>query len=253
MSVPMTTRRLAMTLSILLACSTVAAGQDFPYPAQPAPPAPIDGGGGHGGTYFKLGLAHWQGDVFSSRALTHWNGNLFGSDYDLTSLDVEVETYFDHPILFLTGWSIGYRKDAINNADSGHMLYGGAFTSVNIKAFELRAGAGLEWGIPSLNFDTTEFDYRSDGALRYTHIYPAKNVDVPGVGTTKDGVHYPFLEASVVQRPGALLLEAGMRVNIVRFQFDSYEVGLDDRIAYGFSDERVLMPMLFVNVGLKLF
>lgn len=252
----MTSRRLLSTLSLLLVCSTVATaalGQELPRPAEPAPPAPIDDGGGHGGTYLKVGLAHWQGDIFNPRSLTQWNGSPFGADYKLTSLDVEIETYFDRPLLFVTGWSVGYRKDAIPEADSGHMLYGGLFTSVNIRAFEVRAGAGLEWGIPSLNFDTTDFDYRSDGALRYTHIYPAKNVDVPGVGTTKDGAHYPFLELSVLQRPGRLLLEAGMRVNIVRFQFDSYEVGPADQITYGFSDKRVLMPLLFVDVGLKLF
>ena len=44
-----------------------------------------------------------------------------------------------------------------------------------------------------------------------------------------------------------------MRVNIVGFQFDTYDVDLNDRITYAFSSKRVLMPMLFVDVGLKLF
>jgi hypothetical protein len=33
----------------------------------------------------KLGLAHWQGDIFSESALTQWNVDLFGADYSLTS------------------------------------------------------------------------------------------------------------------------------------------------------------------------
>ena len=236
-----------MTLTLLPVLPASVAAQG----ASPQVP-PDTGADGSGGTYLKVGLAYWQGDIFSARSLTQWNGNPFGSDYNLTSAEVEIETYFDQP-LFLSGWSIGYRKDALRRIDSGHMLHGSVFRSVNVRAFELRAGGGMEWGVPSLNFDTTEFDYRADGALRYNRTYPAKNVDVPCVGTTKDGALYPFVELSLVQRSGRLLLEGGMRVNIVGFQFDTYEVNLDDRITYDFSGKRVLMPMLFVDLGFRLF
>lgn len=244
----MTFRCLVLTLTLLpvLPATVIAQGA--------SPDVSPDGDAGEGGgTYLKMGLAHWQGDIFSARSLTQWTGNLFGSDYNLTSAEVEIEIYFDRPLLLLSGWSIGYRKDELRQVDSGHMLYASAFRSLNVGAFELRAGGGMEWGVPSLNFDTTEFDYRADGTLGYNHTYPVKNVNVPRIGTTKDGVLYPFVELSVVQRPGRLLVEGGMRVNIVPFQFDTYEVDLNDRITYAFDSKRVLMPMLFVEVGVRVF
>ena len=244
----MTPKSVVLVALLSLALPAGAAAQvDSPY-------HPEEFTGGDGGTYIKVGLSHWQGDIFSGRSLTQWNGDPFGADYRLTSIGVEVETYFDRPrLLLFSGWAVGYRKDAIGQMDSGHMVHGSAFRTFDLKIFQVRGGGGMEWGVPSLNFDTTEFDYRADGALRYNHTYPVKNVDVPGVGTRKDGVLYPFLEGSLVQRFGPLLVEGGMRLSFVRFQFDTYEVGADDRLVHGFSSRRVLMPMLFLDVGLRAF
>jgi hypothetical protein len=241
----MTPGHIVLTATLLLGLPAGLNAQDV---SSRAPDEP-----GKGGTYLKLGLAYWQGDIFGSNSLTRWNGRPFGSDYKLTSAKVEIETHFDRHYLLFSGWSIGYRKDALGEPDSGHMVHAGAFRTLNVKAFALRAGGGIEWGVPSLNFDTTEFDYRADGALRYNHTYPVKNTDVPGIGTTKDAALYPFIEGSVVQRIGPLLLEGGMRVNLVRFHFDTYGVDLNDRITHTFSSRRVLMPVLFVDVGLRMF
>lgn len=95
--------------------------------------------------------------------------------------------------------------------------------------------------------------FRDDGAVRYIHTYPLKNANTPFVGTTKDGAFYPFIELSVVQRPGRFLLEGGMRMNIVAFRFDDYEVDTTDAITHRFAERRVLTPYLFVNLGLELF
>jgi hypothetical protein len=241
----MTPRRIALIATLLFGLPAGVGAQDA---SSQGPVGPSEGG-----TYVKIGLAHWQGDIFSGQSLTRWNGSPFGSDYKLTSLEIEIETYFSRTRLLLSGWSIGYRKDALGRRDSGHVVHASAFRSFDLRAFELRAGGGLEWGVPSLNFDTTTFDYRADGALRYSHTYPVKNADVPGLGTTKDGALYPFVEASVVERIGPLLFEGGMRVNLVRFQFDTYQVDLNDHVAYRFSNRRVLMPMLFVDVGFRVF
>ena len=238
---------LAVPIALLVGLPVHLAAQDF------STPVPVDTASGDHGTYLKTGIAYWQGNIFQGNSLTRWNGRPFGADYNLTSAEVEIETYFSRSHLLLSGWSIGYRKDALERIDSGHMLSVSGFRTVNVKVFEVRAGGGMEWGIPSLNFDSTTFDRRADGAIRYNHTYPVKNVNVPGIGTKKDGAFYPFLELSLVQRPGRLLLEGGMRVNIVRFQFDTYEVEIDDQITHGFSSRRTLMPMLFVDIGFKLF
>ena len=73
------------------------------------------------GTYLKLGLAHWQGDIFSERALTQWSVDLFGADYNLTSLDVEIEGYFPRAFI-VSGLSLGYRKDALRFAERATCL-----------------------------------------------------------------------------------------------------------------------------------
>ena len=241
----MTLRRLACVSTLVLVLPASLAAQQ---PRQADSPAQRQGG-----TYLKLGLAHAQGNIFSSRSLTRWEGNLFGSDFNLTSIAVEIDTYFDHRHLQLSGWSLGYRKDALRYRDSGHMVHAGLFRSFNLTVFELRTSGGVEWGVPSLNFDSTTFDDRDDGTVRYNHTYLVKNANIPFIGLKKDGAVYPFVELSVVQRPGRFLLEGGMRVNIVGFRFDDYEVDATDTLRYDFNEKKVLMPYLFVNLGLKLF
>ena len=206
-----------------------------------------------GGTYVKLGLAHWQRNIFGGQSLTRWEGNLFGSDFDLTSAALEIETYFDRTHLQLSGWSVGYRKDVLRLRDSGHMVHAGLFRSFDLTVFEVRTSGGVEWGVPSLNFDTTVFDDRDDGTVRYNHVFPVKNANVPFVGTREDGAVYPFVELSVVQRPGRFLIEGGMRMNIVGFRFDDFEVDPMDEITYAFIEKRVVMPYLFVNLGFRMF
>ena len=77
------------------------------------------------GTYLKGGLAHWQGDISSQSLFTNWNVDQLGVAYDLTSANVELEAYFGDTFLQLSGFSIGYRKDVLRIADSGHLVYGG--------------------------------------------------------------------------------------------------------------------------------
>jgi hypothetical protein len=203
-------------------------------------------------TYLKLGLAHWQGNIFQEGALTQWTVDLFGANYNLTSVNVEIERYFGGTLLF-SGFSLGYRKDAVQFFDSGHMFSAGLFRDMDIKVAALKVGGGMEWGLPSLNFDQTEFDYAPDGTVRYRHTHPGRNAYVPFVGTKSDGALYPFLQVSVVQRPGGVLLEGGMRINMMQFQFDDYEVSPRDEVRHAFSERRVLVPYLFVNLGLRLF
>jgi len=203
------------------------------------------------GSYLKLGLAHWQGDIFNERSLTEWSVDLFGADYNLTSVNIDVETYFPRAFV-VSGFSLGYRKDALRSADTGHMLSGMLFRDLNLKAFALKAGGGIEWGIPSMNFDTTEFDYSVDGTVRYRHTYPDRNARVP-VGVKMSGTMYPFFGLSAVQRPGPLLFEFGMRVNLMQFHFDDYEVHPGDQVTRVFDEHRVMVPYLFANIGLRLF
>lgn len=204
------------------------------------------------GTYLKVDLAHWQEDIFGKNSLTEWKGNLFGSDYNLTSAGFDIETYFQNSHVGLSGWSVGYRKDDLRYMDSGHMFNGKVFGSLNLKIFELKPSVGMEWGMPSATFDKTRFDYGQNGAVSYQHTYPIKNAGVPFVGTKRDGAFYPFAELSVVERPGPFILEAGMRVNVIRFGIDDYSIK-SDKITYDFKSRELPVPYLFASVGIKMF
>jgi hypothetical protein len=235
-------------LLLLVSCCSLPAN----LAAQEPPQAEPDGGR-KSGTYLKTGLAYWQGDIFRKGSLTQWDVDLFGTDYNLTSVSVEVESYFGGTPLQLSGFAIGYRKDTIRRIDSGHMFSGKLFRDFDLKVFALKAGGGIEWGVPSLNFDQTEFDFLADGTVRYRRTYPNRNIDVPYVGTTKDGAMYPFVELSLVQRPWVFLIETGMRIGIVKFNFDDYEVSPSGQVTQAFGDKNVLVPLLFANIGLRMF
>jgi hypothetical protein len=142
----------------------------------------------------------------------------------------------------------------MHSADTGHMLSGMLFRDFNLKVLALKAGGGVEWGIPSMNFDLTEYDYTVEGTVRYRHTYPARNARVPVEGVVKSsGTTYPFFGLSAVQRPGPLLFEFGMRVNWMQFHFDDYEVRRGDQVTRVLDEHRVMVPYLFANIGLRLF
>lgn len=211
------------------------------------------GSGRKSGTYLKAGLAHWQGNIFSGNSLTQWDADVFGADYALTSASLEIESYFSSTKLLLSGFSVGYRKDNLSRGESGHMVSAKIFHEFPLKVFGVKAGGGVEWGMPSFNFDQTEFASGDDGSLRYRHTYIARNADVPRVGTSTDGAVYPFASLSLVQRPWIFLVEAGVRMNFIRFNLDDYLVAPSDEVTTSFNDKRVLAPYLFVDVGLRLF
>ena len=244
----MSRRRVPVSATLALICCALAPAT---VPAQTIP-AKDSPGGRKSGSYLALGLAHWQGDIFSEGSLTRWGGDLFGADYALTSVSVEVDTYLRWASFPISGFTIAYRKDALSSFEAGHMLSGTVFHDFDLKALAVKVGGGAEWGIPSLNFDQTAIDVAADGTVRYRHTYPYRNSTVP-VGSRPNGILYPFLGLSLVQRPGPLLVEFGMRVNVIRFHVDDYEVRPGDQVMRAFDERQVRVPYLFANVGLRLF
>lgn len=200
------------------------------------------------GTYLKAGVAHWQGDLENRPILADWSPDLFGVNYNLSSVAVAIEHYFGG----VAGFSVGYRKDALGYMDAGHMFSASLFGGADFKLAALKVGGGLEWGMPSLNFDVTELEANRDGTVRYRHTYPQRNADVPFVGTKTDGALYPFIEVSAVQRPSVFLFEVGVRFNIMGFHFDDYEVTVRDEVRYAFARKRALVPYLFANFGIRM-
>ena len=98
------------------------------------------------GTYLQTGIAHGQADIFKRGSLTQWDVDLFGTNYDLVSAKLEFESYFGDTLLQLSGFSIGYRKDGLRRAESGHMFSGSVFRDFDVKVFAVKVGGGVEWG-----------------------------------------------------------------------------------------------------------
>ncbi|MDA1035757.1 MAG: hypothetical protein O3B65_02615 [Chloroflexi bacterium] len=205
------------------------------------------------GTYLQTGIAHGQADIFKRSSLTHWDVELFGTNYDLVSAKLEFETYFGGTLLQLSGFSLGYRKDGLRHAESGHMFSGGVFRDFDLKVAAVKLAGGVEWGLSSHNFDQTKFASLADGTLRYRHSYIHRNADVPFLGTSSDGTVYPFIELSIVQRPSFLLFEVGMRLNITRFNVDDFEISPTGQLLQAPGRTRVLVPYLFADFGIRLF
>jgi hypothetical protein len=215
-----------------------------------AQPTSDDGDEGrYPATYIKGGVTHWHGDLENDGSLAGWNVDLFFADYSLSSAAAAIEHYFGDAM----GFSVGYRKDGLGYWDAGHMLNGSLFGVADVRITALKFGGGVEWGIPSLNFDVTKLQDGPDGNVRYRHTHPVRNADVPFVGTNTDGVLYPFLELSALERRSVFLLEAGLRFNVIGFHFDDYEVDAGDEVRYDFARKKVLVPSFFANVGVRIF
>lgn len=182
------------------------------------------------GIYLKFGLTHWQRNIFS-QDLIKWQGNVFDSDYGLFSLNIEFEKYFKKNHFLLSGWSIGYREDdVVFNAKT--------FKIFELKLFELKTGVGIEIGQTSLNFDKAIFNYGENDSITYRHIY-------------EDGSFYPFSELSILKRQKMFLIEGGIRINIIQFGVDDYEI-VNDKIKYDFNNKPMVAPYLFINIGIKI-
>jgi len=205
------------------------------------------------GTYLQAGIAHGQGHLSDHSSLTRWDVALFGTDYDLVSAKLEVESHFGDTLLQLSGFSLGYRKDGLRRAEPGHMLSASVFRDLDLKLFAVKLGTGLEWGLPSLNFDQTEFRSVTDGTLRYRHTSIQRNANVPFVGTTTDGVVYPFIEVSLVQRPSVWLFETGVRIGIIRFNFDDFQISPTGQLRHESERKLLFVPYLFADIGIRLF
>ena len=244
--------RTRLVALVLLACCLGVPGAALAQSQPPADPEAESTRGRRAGTYVKFGLAYWQGDIFSESALTDWDVDVFGAGYNLTSVNIEVESYFRGAFV-VSGFSLGYRKDDLSSENSGHMVSGMLFRDFDLKVLALKVGGGVEWGVPAMTFDQTQFDYAPDGTIRYRHTYPGRNSRVPVEGVKANGTSYPFAGLSAVTRPGPLLLEFGMRINWIKFHFDDYEVRPGDEVTRVFDEHNEVVPYLFANIGLRLF
>lgn len=186
-------------------------------------------------TYIEAGISHSQGEVL-------------GSDYLVNDLSIEIETYFNSLHWQLSGWGIGYRKDDLRYSDFGHMLYFKLFREVRFPFVSAKTSAGVEWGMPTINFDRTKFVYNNGLLESYSQVSLVRNSNVPFTGSDRDAAMYPIMEVSAVKRNKYFVVEAGARWNVMEFKKGEY-VLVGDRVESKLSKEWKAIPYLFMNIG----
>ena len=174
-----------------------------------------------------------------------------GFGINVKGMTFDIETHFNKNHMGLSGWFVGYRKDDLTDSDSGHLLNFGAFRKIDMPAVALKMSGGAEWGIPTVDFSGTRFNYENGNPVSYEHLFLKHNSGIPGIGTSKDAVFYPFIELSLLKKWRWLLAEGGIRGNIQKFGFDKYHLGSDDLIFV--SRDRIrLLPTFFVKAGIDI-
>ena len=115
---------------------------------------------------------------------------------------------------------------------------------------DFKASAGVEWGVPNLQFEKTQFVYDGDGkVLRYKHVSLERNTNIPRVATETGGMIYPFFEAGLVKRYKFILTQVGVRGNILKFRVDKYDLVSE---SYEPSQRTIVVPSVFVGIGISL-
>jgi len=187
-------------------------------------------------TYFKVNIG------YSEMSVNDFN-------YSFNYIGLEVENDFSRTHLgFLSGYSFGYRKDQIHNAELGHYFSFKLLTLKGGKRFYGKIGGGFEWGMPGDMLDRTKFEYHDGNLSKYTHVYLERNFWVPGVKVKKSGVLNPIVELAVGERVGHFIFEEGVRGNFLTFGIERYDLA-----NYGYSSERIrlIVPSAFVSIGIR--
>jgi len=195
---------------------------------------------------------------------SHIGTEIEGFDIVVNGLSVDLETYFNSVLagkggavenhFGLSGWFLGYRKDDLTFFDFGHVLNIGVFRTVNIPVSAkipvpvLKIGGGLEWGTISSNFSKTHLSYENGELTSYEHIFPYRNIDIPGSGPSYDSDLYPFVEAGILKRWNRFLVEAGLRGNIQRFGFDKYVLN-GDELDFTENQKTKVIYSFFIKFG----
>lgn len=200
-------------------------------------PVSVSAQDNNGGTYFKVDFikaADSIQDISSSP----------------DSLTIEVESYFRHSKVLLSGWSLAYKKEDIHFIDSGHYFSLSTFRTFGPRFLSIKLKGGAEWGYPSLLYEKTIFIYDPPGQLKsYQHSFLVRNSGIPRFGSKHDGTFYPLSSLSLVSRSKVFLVEGGVRMDFRKFSVNDYGPGLQ----FATSQKWIVSPSVFIGFGLRLF
>lgn len=176
----------------------------------------------------------------------HSEGRLEGENYSFNHAGLDLERNWSKNKLWLSGWSLGYRREELDKKHFGHFINFGVFRKFKIVAgIYIKPSIKLEWGLPSDRLDHTVF--HEDGS--YTYVYLLRNSDLPkGIG--KGFFFWPVVDARVGKTLSIFVFEAGVRAgypSIVKEEYITPETDFDFKI----EKSAVLIPSLVGTIGIK--
>lgn len=189
-----------------------------------------------------------QGSAYLKTSFVKTEGRVEDVPYGVNSLAIEIESYFSQDKVFLSGWSVAYRKEDIRFIHAGHYFSLKTFHNFDVRLLEIKLSIGEEWGYPSLASEKTVPGADPGQLESYRHIFLIRNSKVPFFGTEHDGVLYPFLTLSFTRKIGIFMFEGGARMDFGKFGLDAY----DPNGQFSLNEKWVASPSVFVGFGLKI-
>ncbi|OGN01930.1 MAG: hypothetical protein A2742_01860 [Candidatus Yanofskybacteria bacterium RIFCSPHIGHO2_01_FULL_43_32] len=197
-------------------------------------------------------IVNKSGGLYLEFRLIHDEGSAGKAAFVANSAGVEMMNYFDRNRLGISGYAVAYKKYLNHDGATGHFLGGKAFREFKTGPVGLKLATGFEWGNPSGKFDKTGYSYGPEGKLlSYRHVFEKRNSGIPGVKPSHDAVWRPVADFSVVKRRKAVIIEAGIRANIMRFGVDDYDLA-GNGFAFSSRDRLTVVPSVFIGLGFKI-
>src|SRR5215510_8992215 len=199
---------------------------------------------------------------------TNVKGAYSGIGFDWQGLEFEFDEEFRK--LLLSGFSVGVRRELfyaftgfggvkdVDRWDEGTYLTFRLYRTFEIssnRSWAVGPSFSILYGVPGTTLDRTLVNRYGDGN-DYTHVFPLRNTDLPGLITEKAdlvanaALFYPEISVAVRKRlaKGGLNLEWIGGARIIRF-------GIADSNARGdaFSEKTKIIPTIGMRVGFKIF
>lgn len=179
-------------------------------------------------------------------------GSVSGLELNWFGAEAEVEKSFKKKKLFLSGFAIGLRREAV---PSGRWDEGVYFTFRTFRKqrffkkhpVELIPSVAVLYGSPGMTLNrTTQATFGE--FVPYTSVFPLRNADLPEFDIKKGGLIYPELSVAVRKEFLKILsIEPVIGVRVIRFGVVQY-----DGVNSNYREDMALLPTLGLRVGLRI-
>lgn len=178
----------------------------------------------------------------------HSEGIVEGEGYSFNHLGLDLEKNWRRPKFrsILSGYSVGYRKEEMNNRHFGHFINLGIFRKFDtVAGVYIKPALKLEWGLPSDRLDHAVF--RPDGS--YTYVYLLRNSNLPE-GINRGFLLWPVVDVRIGREISLFVFEAGLRGGYPEVVKEEYHISTED-FQFEVDKRRIVIPSAVVMLGIK--